>query len=269
MHATPLTSVWPPTPQRAVSFIQVSDFMSILLHTASDLAPCEFCRTLNAKGVGRCRVCGGTLPAPREEETAGEVEGKGRRTAPFSDARSLADALVLVLVPALLLFAVFGAWYLPRSQAPVVTREAPALVSAPAAADAAPQASATTELRRRIRADVLNSGETGDLGTLEVESGTPALAPLPLARADAIGARPSAPVSLPAPRSEANRPVSRAPARARQNPLAVCEAANFLARSICVNNRCAEPGAARLHQCREVLRQRRIDEGRRNPMLMG
>jgi hypothetical protein len=60
-----------------------------------------------------------------------------------------------------------------------------------------------------------------------------------------------------------------APSRAERDPLAACSGSNFFARAICVNSRCADPRSAHLGQCREAIRQRQIDEARRNPNLMG
>lgn len=52
-------------------------------------------------------------------------------------------------------------------------------------------------------------------------------------------------------------------------PLAQCAGLNFILRAVCTNNRCAQPSARRSQQCAEPLRQRRIDEARRNPLLLG
>jgi hypothetical protein len=52
-------------------------------------------------------------------------------------------------------------------------------------------------------------------------------------------------------------------------PLAQCAGLNFIFRAVCTNNRCAQPTARRSMQCAEPLRQRRLDEARRNPLLLG
>jgi hypothetical protein len=51
--------------------------------------------------------------------------------------------------------------------------------------------------------------------------------------------------------------------------LARCDEMNFFARAMCVNRTCAQPGAARASSCAQPIRQRRLDEARRNPTLVG
>ena len=51
--------------------------------------------------------------------------------------------------------------------------------------------------------------------------------------------------------------------------LASCGSLNFISRAICMNNACAQPALGRSRSCADAVRQRRIDEARRNPMLMG
>jgi hypothetical protein len=52
-------------------------------------------------------------------------------------------------------------------------------------------------------------------------------------------------------------------------PVASCGGLNFFSRAVCVNNVCAQPGMSRSGQCVDAVRQRRLDEARRNPTLMG
>ena len=47
-----------------------------------------------------------------------------------------------------------------------------------------------------------------------------------------------------------------------------CAGRNMLMRAVCVNNFCAAPNQAHRPQCAEAVAQRRIDEDRRNPILM-
>ncbi|WP_218509186.1 hypothetical protein [Variovorax sp. dw_308] len=51
--------------------------------------------------------------------------------------------------------------------------------------------------------------------------------------------------------------------------LARCDEMNFFARAMCVNRTCAQPSAARATSCAQPIRQRRLDEARRNPTLVG
>jgi hypothetical protein len=54
-----------------------------------------------------------------------------------------------------------------------------------------------------------------------------------------------------------------------RGPLAKCTALSFVFRAVCTNYACAQPSARRSLQCAEPLRQRRLDEARRNPLLLG
>ncbi len=65
----------------------------------------------------------------------------------------------------------------------------------------------------------------------------------------------------------------RAAERAREarsgSLVASCGTLNFLSRAVCMNNVCAQPGLTNSRSCADAVRQRRIDEARRNPTLMG
>jgi len=50
----------------------------------------------------------------------------------------------------------------------------------------------------------------------------------------------------------------------RVDLLAPCRGFNFVARAVCINDKCAERRHAADSQCAEPLRRRRIDEARRN-----
>lgn len=60
--------------------------------------------------------------------------------------------------------------------------------------------------------------------------------------------------------------LARAGAR---GPLAKCSGLSFIFHAVCTNYACAQPSARRSLQCAEPLRQRRLDEARRNPLLLG
>jgi hypothetical protein len=270
MLAAPQTFTWPVRPH-AVAYIQVDDFVELLFHDkASAFAACEFCRTVNYKGAARCRVCRGNLPARGEDDRREPGEQGPRNTATLSDLRLLANALLPVLLPPLLLFGAFGAWYQLRSQSPASAAVSAISLSSPAKnVEGSPVP--TSAKRRSIGGDVLKSIEISDPGT----AGGEALSRLPGAsrpangHVGAVGRSPSASSSPPRSAPIPSRGKLSAPVHHEQDLLAVCDGGNFLVRAICVNTRCAEPKAARLEQCREAVRQRRIDEARRNPTLVG
>lgn len=62
---------------------------------------------------------------------------------------------------------------------------------------------------------------------------------------------------------------STTPRAALRGQLARCESLNFFSRAICMNNSCSPQAVATSAECAPVVRQRRIDEARRNPVLMG
>ncbi|MEJ7687419.1 MAG: hypothetical protein WKG52_10720 [Variovorax sp.] len=65
----------------------------------------------------------------------------------------------------------------------------------------------------------------------------------------------------------------RAAERAREirsgSLVASCGSLNFLSRAVCLNNVCAQADLTGSRPCADAVRQRRIDEARRNPTLMG
>jgi hypothetical protein len=102
-----------------------------------------------------------------------------------------------------------------------------------------------------------------------------ALAPEPEAAAVAGEGANATPATRAATPRRSARPPGRAAAPAgfarvgAWRPLAQCTGLNFILRAVCTNNRCAQPSARRSQQCAEPLRQRRLDEARRNPLLLG
>ena len=66
------------------------------------------------------------------------------------------------------------------------------------------------------------------------------------------------------------RRVNAARAEARVgSAMTVCGDRDFLSRAICMNKRCAESDIAPSASCVSALSQRRLDEARRNPLLVG
>ena len=258
-HIVPETAVWPAV-QRPVAYVQVGDLVEMWVRRApSDFATCEFCQTVNHQSDARCRTCGCPLPVGDEADPAPEPRAVRQRAAPAPAVKSLTNVMRLALLPPLLLFVGFAGWYQSRlpGTAPHVAVAVAATVPAAAPSHAAPKRKPS-----RLAA--------GDLGLSEGEvaivsgSGSPAtLADEEAEPARAVAAESNAPTRT---RKVA---VQSAAVRAERNPLAACSGSNFFARAICVNSRCADPRSAHLGQCREAIRQRQIDEARRNPSLMG
>ena len=254
---TALTAVWP-AEQRPVAYVQVGDLVEMWVRREpSDFAACEFCQTVNHQSDARCRTCGCPLPVHDETDPAPEPIAVRGPAAPAAAAKPLTNVMRMALLPPLLLFAGFAGWYqwrLPGTAPPAAIAAAVA-APAPAPRHAAPRPS------RLAAGDLgLSAGEVA----LVSRSGPPAVAAgeeaAPAQAAAADGTAPTRPRKVAAQSSAS---------RAERNPLAACSGSNFFARAICVNSRCADPRSAHLGQCREAIRQRQIDEARRNPSLMG
>lgn len=266
------TACWP-APQ-ADAFVQVGDVVEMLIRSKkAQFATCEFCQSVNHLSDARCRTCGGALPpsdeaeaAPATPEAAAPTEA-AEAAAPagiepgFSEARSLRNVMQLALLPPLLLFSAFAAWTAWRTPP---ARQPAALVALPASQAPMPRPAPRVAIPARIA-----PAELG-LGPSEVFVSSTRAAASPAEKDD--HAETFTPGPAPAEGPAASRPrkaATQSATRLEPNPLAACSNSNFFARAICINSRCADPKVAQFGQCREAIRQRRIDEARRNPSLMG
>lgn len=258
------TATWPAR-KRSIAYVQVGDLFEMWVRRKqAGFAACECCQTVIHRSDGRCHICGGAVPAGEEAEAG--ATGFAPQTSQASQARaarpshmtSLGNVMRLAILPPLLLFAVFAAWY--QLRAPVAAPRATASM-APATAQAQPPVAR----RDPVRAD----GSLRDLGLGEGETAVPSSQSAAITAAEAeAGATPVPPVeSTPPPR--ARKAAVQASVRPERDPLAACSGSNFFSRAICINSVCADPKSAQLGQCRAAVRQRQIDEARRNPDLMG
>ncbi|MDM0059250.1 hypothetical protein [Variovorax fucosicus] len=106
-----------------------------------------------------------------------------------------------------------------------------------------------------------------------IESAAAAVEPVPSAVASGTPARARSASVASLPRAPATETGVAATVRGRDRgtwgQLASCGSLNFISRAICMNNACAQPALGRSRSCADAVRQRRVDEARRNPMLMG
>ena len=106
-----------------------------------------------------------------------------------------------------------------------------------------------------------------------IESAAAAVEPASSAVAAVTPARVQSASATSRPRTPLAEAGIAATARGRERgtwgQLASCGSLNFISRAICMNNACAQPALGRSRSCADAVRQRRIDEARRNPMLMG
>lgn len=255
-RALPETGVWPAIP-RPVAYVQVGDLVEMWVRReSSDFAACEFCQSVNHQSDARCRTCGCALPAADEADvdTALKPAAARERTPSASPAKSLANVMRLALLPPLLLFVGFAGWYQWRQ--PVAAPRAAVAATVPAS----PTPDAPAKPSRLAAGDLgLSEGEVAiaSHGGATAAATNEEVEPAQAAAAD--GSPPTRPKKV----------ATQSAAGPDRDPLAACSGSNFFARAICINSRCADPKSAHLGQCREAIRQRQIDEARRNPSLMG
>ncbi|SCK11806.1 hypothetical protein VAR608DRAFT_0628 [Variovorax sp. HW608] len=270
---TSANSIWP-SAAPSVAYAQLGDLVEMLLHPKDSVfATCGFCQTLNRRGATRCRACGGSLLPSDEgagldrdeadDEQSGEkaaTHTKSSDKPEFSDLQALRSVLLLVLVPPLLMFLAFVAWNRLRvsDAGPVGLPDRSSIETvfpAPnASASIAPPATPQDEQVRRAQPKPAATGAVPD--------GTDVVATE--ADRDIQKATPARPRAVPG-----AVPSHPAPHIRQGSPIAACGSYSFIARAVCVNKNCAQPGAAQHAECRQANRQRRIDESRRNPVLMG
>lgn len=278
---TSANSVWPSTAAPSVAYAQVGDLVEMLFHSNdSAFTTCGFCQTVNREGATRCRACGGSLRPcddlePRdaddeasEDEEAG-IGGRSIDKRDFSDLPALRSVLMLVLLPPMLMFLGFGAWNeLRASLGDAEAVELPSRSSIDSVFAApnvgVPPARRPDELRPRpplAKSQVPLHAE----GDADADEGTAVGTDTDIAATDSEREVQKATPN----RVSRSVPLHQAARVQQSNPIAVCNGYSFIARAVCVNKSCADPRAAQHAQCRQANRQRRIDENRRNPVLMG
>lgn len=210
------------------------------------VAICGFCRTVNRDSAKFCKACDGKLPA---FYAAGDAQAGLRavQAAATPAVRSRLLPSLVLAVAVLVLFAVGWFWHEQHSaialQAEATPSALPRIAQAPARAAPATMPPAAY--------GTVNSAVAPDAPPVEFDAAAAGT------RADALRQNPR-PQS--APRASTAGQLS-------DGPLARCAGLNFFSRAICMNDSCAVRANGRHPQCADVLRQRRIDEARRNPLL--
>jgi hypothetical protein len=249
----------------AIAYGQLGILLELLWRGEETIfAKCDFCQTLNHRFALRCEACSGKLPAAygtarsyaQDAVPAAIVRAPARHRR-----RELANVLIWVLAMPTLLFIFFGLWQLSwlnglHAATPAPTRVA-TVASRSAASSAVVAASAPVAAASLAFADPQPPGaEWSQAPGRETAGATPAGR-----RADG---RESPGASAPAARHD-----RLAAWRTESDPTAGCESRMFLLRAICLNQRCAQAQNARHPRCVAIVRQRMIDEARRNPTLVG
>jgi hypothetical protein len=249
----------------AIAYGQLGILLELLWRGEETIfAKCDFCQTLNHRFALRCDACSGKLPAAYGAARSLAQDAPTARWTPRGrpagrSAREMANVLVWVLAMPVLLFVGFVLWQQAWMKG-AHTVSSPA-ESVATTVDAAPSASLPGAVAPLIVADPQ---------ALEAE-GAP-----DRTREAAASSRPARQAEAREPVAAARRPSARhdrlpavAAWRPESDPTAACEGRMFFLRAICLNQRCAEPENARHPRCVAVVRQRLIDEARRNPTLVG
>jgi hypothetical protein len=266
MVAISASFVTPRSPVSSDAFGGVINLSRMLLASGpSKPVVCSECRTINRNSAMFCKGCDGKLPAfYAAGGDAGAPSDPPLTTPVAALVRAFAVPALAVVVALVMLLAGLGLWYADRSQqeppsaSPHVSTAAAAPPAAPSVAPALLHAVSSPP-----PADALND-ESIIAAALIDES------------AEAASTTPPAPTAQ---RREARHRAALAPSEMRttnstlrrvasSNPIALCEGRNFLARAVCINNRCALAASASHPQCAKARYQRRQDEARRNPSLI-
>lgn len=245
MTALSANFISPPGPASGEAFGGVIDLSRMLLHSGpSSTVVCETCRTINRDSALFCKGCAGKLPA---FYAAGAAADHASHAPGIVDERAptiltLAISVLGFTAALATMLALLGLWYgggttvEPSPASTAISPPAVTPVPAPSVVSVA-----LPPMGSSLHAAASNEG--------------------PAAAAPAEGAR----------KASMQAPERRAAAsfrRSAPSPLASCDGLNFIARAVCVNNRCAQPAGARHPQCQQPLRQRRQDEARRNLFLI-
>ncbi|MEJ8855557.1 hypothetical protein WKW79_13310 [Variovorax robiniae] len=216
---------------------------------------CEACQTINLASRRYCKGCTGKLPAyyatsePPSASAQGPVPIKARR---IPLASSCMGAFLIIIA---------AAAGIPLGESSPSASPAQRAMLQPLAPVELPEQAAvpvTVQPEPTTHAMVESAPEPAFSATEEEEEESIAESPAerPSRKAAAVRRQAAAPQHAPSSQSASAQ-------------LARCDEMNFFARAMCVNRTCAQPGAARASSCAQPIRQRRLDEARRNPTLVG
>lgn len=260
----------PPRTSAAAVFGGLIDISRLFFPGArSTPVVCSACQTLNRRTAEKCKGCDGKLPA--YYAAGGCVQPGAATTATMSPPTrtfgvpaqwvtvAWASALVIIL------FTTFGFWFERYTS---TARRAPSMDAVPRAAAAAPLLELPTPLRAA--------------GSLQIEARPIRVVSLPdemsprpaevrsvpsTARHSPAPGRPAVPTRLTALHT-ASSVDAVASQRVAGDPIAHCLSRSFFARAVCLNNSCARRALAHHPSCAQVVAQRRLDEARRNPVML-
>ncbi len=195
----------------------------------SPMQVCDFCRTAGALKA-RCEVCGAGQ-SPYSDASPKSPDKSDLRLAAVP-LHTIALVVGRTLILPLLMFTAFSAWYAMHHQ----SRDYNAQENQPKSQLAAAHAAST-----------IGDNRVTSYATLPQRSSEKAM---------------TGKIVIP------RKPRGAQRSSGAEAALNLCVGRNVLMRAVCRNNVCAAPYQAQLPQCAETVAQRRIDEARRNPVLV-
>ena len=260
----------PPLASAAAVFGGLIDISRLLLPAGrSTPVVCSTCQTLNRRSAEMCKGCDGKLPA--YYAGSGWVRPGAAATTPVSPAaprfRVPAQWITVAWASALviLLFTAFGIWFERHTGAvrrpPLMDTVLRAAVAAPLVQLPAPMPPARPF---QVDAEPLRAVSLPDeMGPQPVEV-RPVSSTSTAGRSPAPG-RHAVPKRLtPAPSTVS---IAASP-RMESDPIAHCRSRSLFARAVCANDTCARRALAHHPSCAQAVAQRRLDEARRNPVML-
>jgi hypothetical protein len=207
---------------------------------------CDACQTINLGSRRFCKGCEGRLPAYYARAESGTKPTAGMF--PKWTVRTVVLAVgwfggLLLLTLALAAFTV------TRDASPVTPEREQAAVTAVAA----------PAVVQPVPSPVIDTADVPVLATDEDEEIYETEKPGPVRTVQAVTRRPA----------HLQRSAAVQAAMSTAAKVARCDRMNFFFRAVCVNNECAQPSSAHASSCVAINRQRRLDEARRNPTMVG
>jgi len=249
------------SPRTSGSAIAFGDLLDLApWRSQSPRSVCEACQTINLGSRRYCKGCTGKLPA--YYATNGPTASQPTNTQGGSPLQARRVPTMASGCMGALLIVVAAATGFPLSESapsePAVVERAVLQPLAPVALPAQAPVPMALQPEPTTHAIVEALPEPGLSAAEEDDEETVAEAPVERPQRKVAAVRTQRP------------PTQHAPGvQSASAQLAKCDEMNFFARAMCVNRTCAEPSAARASSCAQPIRQRRLDEARRNPTLVG
>ncbi|MET0541860.1 MAG: hypothetical protein ABWZ88_08895 [Variovorax sp.] len=225
---------------------------------------CEACQTINPGSRRYCKGCTGKLPAYYATGQRAAAQGGSTPGHALIHARRMPTASGC-MGAFLIAVAAFAGLPLMESDPPDATTVEHAMLQPLAPVTLEEQAAVPVTIQSEpATTHAIVDSTSESVASAAEEEEEEAIAESPVERP----ARKTVAVRRQAVQPQ-SQPQHVAAAQSASAQLARCDEMNFFAKAMCVNRTCAQPSAARASSCAQPIRQRRLDEARRNPTLAG